>query len=387
MTKVTLSDVTNPSNLTSLAATINSNNTTIQTAFDNTLSRDGTSPNQMTSNLDMNSNQILNLPSPATINSPARLVDVVTNPTMTVPPVGTSGAVVPLLNANNTWSGTQTFNPAPVYQVPANTVQGNNTGSTANVASLTQTQLTAMVNPFTSVLSGTVPASGGGTTNFLRADGTFTVPVNTTTSAWSNTTLSKTNTYTVLNADKASTLMLGGGIFYTVTFNAVGGYDANFAVLVANTDTVRGKRISPNGMTSFILYPGQQCFVYVANGIWNVTPTGRWLKGGAQFYVDTTNGADTNDGLAVSVGAFKTINAAVSAIYNNLDCQNSSPVINIAAGTYTEAVNLEGQITGSNVLFITGASSASVTWKPVGFCLLCGDNAEAIVSGIKFDNN
>jgi hypothetical protein len=34
--------------------------------------------------------------------------------------------------------------------------------------------LTTMVNNFTSSLSGTVPASGGGTTNFLRADGTWT---------------------------------------------------------------------------------------------------------------------------------------------------------------------------------------------------------------------
>src|SRR6266478_6343852 len=148
MTKITLTDLVNLQNETTAVNAVNTNNNIIELAFDNTLSRDGTSPNTMGANLDMNSNQILNLPSPATVNSPARLVDVVTNPTINVPPVGTSGAVVPLLNANNTWSGTQTFNPAPVYQVPANTVQGNNTGSTANVASLTQTQLTAMVNPF-----------------------------------------------------------------------------------------------------------------------------------------------------------------------------------------------------------------------------------------------
>ncbi len=35
---------------------------------------------------------------------------------------------------------------------------------------------TALLNPFTSSLAGLVPASGGGTTTFLRADGTFSAP-------------------------------------------------------------------------------------------------------------------------------------------------------------------------------------------------------------------
>lgn len=96
-------------NGTTAATSINTNFTNISSLFQDVLSRQGIAPNTMLSNLDMNSNQILNLPSPATINSPARLVDVVSNPTITVPPVGTSGATVPLLNGNNTWSGTNAF--------------------------------------------------------------------------------------------------------------------------------------------------------------------------------------------------------------------------------------------------------------------------------------
>lgn len=38
------------------------------------------------------------------------------------------------------------------------------------------TQVTAFLNTFTSTLKGLVPPSGGGTTNFLRADGTFAIP-------------------------------------------------------------------------------------------------------------------------------------------------------------------------------------------------------------------
>ena len=65
---------------------------------------------------------------------------------------------------------------AKAAQMAAHTFKGNNTGSTANSIDLTATQLTAELNTFTSSLQGVAPSSGGGTTNFLRADGTWTTP-------------------------------------------------------------------------------------------------------------------------------------------------------------------------------------------------------------------
>lgn len=47
------------------------------------------------------------------------------------------------------------------------------------VETLTATQATALLDNFTSTLKGLVPLSGGGTTNFLRADGTWTAPPGT----------------------------------------------------------------------------------------------------------------------------------------------------------------------------------------------------------------
>lgn len=55
---------------------LNANNTLIQNAFENTLSRDGTSPNQMEANFDMNSHRILNLPAPTYGTDPMRLTDL-----------------------------------------------------------------------------------------------------------------------------------------------------------------------------------------------------------------------------------------------------------------------------------------------------------------------
>lgn len=60
MSKITLTPLVNLQNETTAVNAINANNAIIQAAFDNTLSRDGTSPNQMDASLDMNSSQIIN---------------------------------------------------------------------------------------------------------------------------------------------------------------------------------------------------------------------------------------------------------------------------------------------------------------------------------------
>src|SRR5258707_8079907 len=87
------------------------NNAAITTAFTDTLSRSGISPNQMTSTLDMNNNQMINLPFPTTLNSPARLQDVTNAQNITIinATTGTSGYVVGFLDGTNTWSAPQTL--------------------------------------------------------------------------------------------------------------------------------------------------------------------------------------------------------------------------------------------------------------------------------------
>lgn len=76
MSKITLSDLVNLQNETSAVTTINNNSDIVVAAFDNTISRDGSSPNTMSAPLDMNSEQIVNLPVPITDGSPLRLQDL-----------------------------------------------------------------------------------------------------------------------------------------------------------------------------------------------------------------------------------------------------------------------------------------------------------------------
>ena len=61
-------------------------------------------------------------------------------------------------------------------QVATSIFKGRVTAGTGNVENLTGTQATTLLDTFTSSLKGLAPASGGGTTNFLRADGTWASP-------------------------------------------------------------------------------------------------------------------------------------------------------------------------------------------------------------------
>lgn len=100
-------------------------------------------------------------------NTTGNAATVTTNANLT-------GDVTSVGNASTIANGVVTN--AKMANMAANTFKGNNTGSAAAPTDLTATQATAMLNTFTSALKGLVPLSGGGTTNFLRADGTWADP-------------------------------------------------------------------------------------------------------------------------------------------------------------------------------------------------------------------
>lgn len=74
-----------------------------------------------------------------------------------------------------------------IDQMTANTLKGNNTGAQTAGLDLTGTQVTAMLDTFTSAAKGLAPASGGGTATYLRADGTWAAPVAVAGPAGANT--------------------------------------------------------------------------------------------------------------------------------------------------------------------------------------------------------
>jgi hypothetical protein len=82
--------------------------------------------------------------------------------------VSGSGTVLTVDNVSITF--------AKIQDIATSRLLGRVTAGTGSTEALTGTQATTLLDVFTDVLKGLAPASGGGTTNFLRADGTWAAP-------------------------------------------------------------------------------------------------------------------------------------------------------------------------------------------------------------------
>lgn len=150
MAKITLTDLVNLQNETTAVNAINNNNAVLETAVENTLSRDGTSPNQMSAVLDMNSNRIVNLPEAISDLEPLRLTDL-----------------------DQFIHGTATFNPLPT---------GGTTGQSLQKLSNTNYDITWGFPPFLPANFQTVAEAAAASiniaiTNIVLARRTTTSPV------------------------------------------------------------------------------------------------------------------------------------------------------------------------------------------------------------------
>lgn len=117
------------------------------------------------------------------------------------------------LSSNQLAIATNGVTNTQMAQMAAHTYKGNNTGSTANAIDVTSTQLTADLNVFTTSLQGLVPSSGGGTVNFLRADGTWAAPTAQTAQSYADvattTNLNLANNASTFSPIDGVTLAIG----------------------------------------------------------------------------------------------------------------------------------------------------------------------------------
>lgn len=86
----------------------------------------------------------------------------------------TANATDAALRDRSTHTGTQAS--STVTAAATSRLLGRVTAGAGAVEELTGTQATTLLDTFTSALQGLAPASGGGTTNFLRADGAWAAP-------------------------------------------------------------------------------------------------------------------------------------------------------------------------------------------------------------------
>jgi len=135
-------------------------------------------------------------------------------------------------------------------------------------------------------------------------------------------------------------------------------------------------------LNSFILWPGQSCFVFNQNNVWNVNPSfQRWkVPNNTTIFIDCNNGSDSNDGLAAGVGnAFQTFNGALRVALKDLwDLRGTSsyPIgtifvqlaANAVAGVPTSNAYSLGHLAfapvggeGRGMIIINGVAGASNT--------------------------
>ena len=198
---------------------------------------------------------------------------------------------------------------AKMANLPANTFIGNNTGVSATPLALTSTQATAMLNLFTSSLQGVVPASGGGTTTFLRADGTFATPPGTNYT-FADSLVNTAGTVTLVNDTATPT----ASTYYGTDVTSTLGYHA-----------------LPSGVTSVALADGSAVPIYSISGS-PVTSTGTLTF--------TLNSQTANTVFASPNGSSgqPTFRTLVVADIPNL----SGTYLPLTGGTLSGALNLGG---------------------------------------------
>jgi len=155
-------------------------------------------------------------------NTTGNAATVTTNANLT-------GAVTSIGNATSITANAVTN--SMLAQEATQTFKGRVSAGTGNVEDMNAAQATGMLNTFTSSAQGVVPASGGGTTNFLRADGT-----------WTSASGSNYRTLVTLSADvinnnaTANTLQDVTGL----SFSVVSGTTYRFYAIIPYTSAATG---------------------------------------------------------------------------------------------------------------------------------------------------
>jgi hypothetical protein len=168
-------------------------------------------------------------------------------------------------------------------QVATQTIKGRSTAGTGNVQDLTGTQVTAMLDAFTTSQKGLAPASGGGTTNFLRADGAWAAPPGggaTGTTFYNGTggTLAKGTPIALgaFNAGSGNPGMIAADADGTGTMPCLGVLGAAVAAGASGIPVITGGEITGLDTSAWTL--GDKLYVSTAGALTNVRPTAGFIQ-------------------------------------------------------------------------------------------------------------
>lgn len=209
---------------------------------------------------------------------------------------------------------------------------------------LTGTQVTTILDPFTSSLQGVVPASGGGTTNFLRADGTWSAPAGGG-SGTDNTNLGAGYRWLVPSSQGVKTLFVAGGLTADSTTNTNGITITGPATDAAPTNGSTNAVESDGVFDALALKAPLSSPTFTGNV---VAPSiyGQTASGGLMSLYGTTNGTKGKVWINSAIMTQQTTNTSTSL---TLTFSHTTVWCNTATGTQT--LSLPTASSATNVIY------------------------------------
>lgn len=142
-----------------------------------------------------------------------------------------------------------------------------------------------------------------------------------------------------------------------------------------------------NGAATLIINNGQSARIVCTGAAFLALFNHRERLAADRTYYVRADGSNSNTGLANTAGgAFLTIQRAVDTAYS-VDANAFNITIQVADGTWTEAVTANGPMVGARTLTIQGntGTPANVVWnRTSGRCISAQSGANITVTGIEF---
>lgn len=226
---------------------------------------------------------------------------------------------------------------AKMANISTSVILGRITAGAGVPEALTGTQVTTLLDTFTSGLKGLAPASGGGTTNFLRADGTWAAPAGGVSYAYGQLTAdytlaSQTAAQKLFNfsANGALTLSTGRYLFRAIIYlTGMSGTSGNAAFSFAGTATLAN-------------------ILYHVTGIDNSSPLGAGAQGGSAAVTSASAAsmvtAGTGTGLVAEITGIINVTGAGTIIPSIALVTAAAAAVK--AGSFFECIRVGD--TGSN---------------------------------------
>jgi hypothetical protein len=298
--------------------------------------------------------------------APAKYLDTFTSANQGVVPAS-GGGTSNFLRADGTFAAPPSGAPAS----PTTSVQFNNAGAFGGVSTFTYASGTDTLSVgklvsanFTSAAQGLVPASGGGTANFLRADGSFAAPPATAPAG--STTQIQYNNAGVFGASSNFTYNTGTNTFTVGPAGATTTIEtlAPTGSTVAGTLLVRGKNASAtNGNGGgFTFTPGNALGTGTGGGATFNTGSGR-DGGNLRFTAanGTVNGGNvifnSGNGDSAGIGGSFTMTAGLgstTASGGNFEMTAGAAASSGAGGNFTMLAGASVTGTGGAFTFASG---------------------------------